>query len=624
MEENLTLTFQHFYLNYYMDQSISKGILFLTLLLTLLGRVPNASAQSVCRGTDFWLAIPYNTSGNSNIEIKIVSDVATTGTITSPAGLSVSFSVSPGAPFATIVPSTYAIATNQTVGNWGIHIQSNATISAFAGTIGLGGGDAVNVYPTPGLGTNFRITGYYNLNPTTILVVSPSNGNVVTFTTPCATLAGSAANTPFSVTLNQGQTYMVRASCDLTGARVTSTAPLQVFSHSRCSQIPTGSSYCDCIWTSSLPTNYWNTQYALGPLGGRNNTDRYRITAMNNGTSVSVNGSVVTTLNAGQFYETVRTGGVYITASDYISVTQFAQSNSQSGSNGDPAMIQVLPTRMFQNWHRFSTLLHGQVTSHFLTIVTKSNSTGSVRLNGAPLAGWTTVPGSLYSYRNGSIAAGEYTLLGDSGMHAVLAGWGGVNSYATSTGGSQPVVILAANDMSLKGHYLPAQGNLLDGLIQNADPAGDWTLERSADAQTPDRLIPLQVSGEPVGFSYLDAQVEAPSIWYYRIRHRDMSGAETAGDWVAISASANGMQFSAFPNPFSDHIQADFVLAEAGIAHLELLDAMGRLVSELTVEGQAGQNTCKISGIDDSQAGGLYFLKLTANGTTLTQSLIHK
>jgi hypothetical protein len=345
---------------------------------------------------------------------------------------------------------------------------------------------------------------------------------------------------------------------------------------------------------------------------------------LNNSTTVSINGAVVTTLNAGQFYETVRTGGVYITATNLISVTQFAQSNSQSGSNGDPAMIQVLPTRMFQNWHRFSTLLHGQVTSHYLTIVTKTNATASVRLNGAPLAGWTVVPGSLYSYRNGLISAGEYTLLGDSGMHAVLAGWGGVNSYATSTGGSQPVVILAANDMDLKGHYLPAQGNLLSGLLQNADPSGEWTLERSADAQTPDRLFPLQVSGEPLGFSYLDAEMEAPSLWYYRIRHRDLNGLETAGDWVAVSADAGGMQFSAFPNPFTDHIQVEFVLAEAGTAHLELFDLAGRLVAEKYFDGQSGVNTCLVSGIDNAHAKGMYLLKLTANGTTLTQSLIHK
>jgi hypothetical protein len=322
-------------------------------------------------------------------------------------------------------------------------------------------------------------------------------------------------------------------------------------------------------------------------------------------------------------YETTRTGGNVITASGNISVTQFAQSNGTSGGAGDPAMIQLLPSRMFAKQYRFATLLHGNITSHYLTIVTKTVATASVRLNGAALTGWTAIAGSPWSYRYGLISANEYTLTGDSGLHAVVHGWGSVNSYATSVGGSNPVIILPADRLELEGQHIPTKGNLLEGSIVSDDLRGHWEVECSQDAQTVNRVLGLPSPTVSSRFQILDEGIPAPSTWFYRIRHRDLNGVVSVGDWVAVTAESDHLHLSAAPNPFMDELTVQFSVEEETVAHLALFDPLGRLVAEKSVPAQAGLHQLHWTNLVPEAGAGVYLLKLTVNGLSSHQTLIH-
>ena len=80
------------------------------------------------------------------------------------------------------------------------------------------------------------------------------------------------------------------------------------------------------------------------------------------------------------------------------------------------------------------------------------------------------------------------------------------------------------------------------------------------------------------------------------------------------------LEFTAFPNPFSDEFAVDIVLSESQDAVLEVFAMNGQKVHRQNLGGlRAGQNTIPVS-FDNELISGTYFVKLT----TATNDLIRK
>jgi hypothetical protein len=74
------------------------------------------------------------------------------------------------------------------------------------------------------------------------------------------------------------------------------------------------------------------------------------------GTSVSINGSVVATLSAGQFYEQVAAGPLHVTSSQPVLVAYFAQGQLVDlAFKGDPTMMLIPPTSEFLTSYTFES-----------------------------------------------------------------------------------------------------------------------------------------------------------------------------------------------------------------------------------------------------------------------------
>ena len=88
----------------------------LSCLLSLCLIVPGFSQTPTNFGTDFWVAFPRNQNLTANLSLYIISDVATTGTISSAwPGVTQNFSVTPGT--ATQVSLPPDVALNDTLEN---------------------------------------------------------------------------------------------------------------------------------------------------------------------------------------------------------------------------------------------------------------------------------------------------------------------------------------------------------------------------------------------------------------------------------------------------------------------------------------------------------------------------
>ena len=82
------------------------------------------------------------------------------------------------------------------------------------------------------------------------------------------------------------------------------------------------------------------------------------------------------------------------------------------------------------------------------------------------------------------------------------------------------------------------------------------------------------------------------------------------------------LNFAAAPNPFTDHLQVGFSLAEQGSYRLELYGASGKLVKSWEGLGQAGPQD-RVLGRDlGNLATGMYFLELTTKEGTSVITLV--
>jgi len=156
--------------------------------------------------------------------------------------------------------------------------------------------------PTDALGTDYFVVSYPNSyqNGTEFGVVAPYDNTTLTIT-PSQTAGARPAGIPYTVTLNQGQTYQLLDSAggaDLTGTEVQSDKPIAVMGASSCGNVPEYVSYCNYLIEEMVPVGLWGQVFGTVPLADRLRGDTFRILASQDGTQVSINGTPSATLAA--------------------------------------------------------------------------------------------------------------------------------------------------------------------------------------------------------------------------------------------------------------------------------------------------------------------------------------
>ena len=205
-----------------------------------------ASAQD-SRGTNFWLAFQGNLPGEE-LKLFIAGETATTGTVAIPGlAFTAPFTVTPGAVTTVDLPVAAQNQVSDAVADLGIHVTSADEVTVYGLNRQLATTDAYLGLPVDALGTDYINLGYKNsdiVNGTQFGVVATANATTVTIT-PSVTTGAHAAGTPYTVAMNQGQTYMLRntnpAPADLSGSIITADKPIGVFGGHQCATSPPGS-----------------------------------------------------------------------------------------------------------------------------------------------------------------------------------------------------------------------------------------------------------------------------------------------------------------------------------------------------------------------------------------------
>jgi IgGFc binding protein/Divergent InlB B-repeat domain/Bacterial Ig-like domain (group 1) len=400
-----------------------------------LAATGSARAQD-SKGTDFWLAFPGNL-GNGELSLFITGDTATSGTVSIP-GLSFTapFSVTPGTVTTVGLPPSANLQNSDTIEDLGIHLTANAEVTVYGLNRIQATTDAYLGLPTDALGTDYINLGYKNVNVvngTQFGLVATEDGTAVTIT-PTVTTNGHAAGSPYTINLNQGQTYLLRntdpAPADLSGTLIQSSKPIAVFGGHQCANIPQGFFACDHIVEELPPTTAWGKNFVSMPLATRTGGDTFRILASEDATTVMLNGATVATLNRGQLYEQIISGPAQITADKPVLVMQYSNSSTFDGVTSDPFQMMIPPFEQFLAGYTVSTPASGFPTN-FINVVAPNAAVGAITLDGSPIpaASFTMIGSSGFSGAQVPVALGSHTLSGPLPFGVHSYGFASFDSY---------------------------------------------------------------------------------------------------------------------------------------------------------------------------------------------------
>lgn len=418
---------------------------FVFVFVCMLLSVRLISQIATNMGTDFWVAFPPN-NGTAEISLFISSDVPTSGNLISDfPGVNQPFTVAPGIVTQIVLPA--GIVQSAGIENKGVKVSTTDPVAVYGLNRKLATTDAYMALPVTSLGMDYRLLTYIAsyLNMASFLsVVATQDGTTVSI------FNRQTGNTS-EVFLDEGQTYLVTASAiggDLTGSTVSSNFPVTVLGAVKATTIPDIScTAADHIIEQMMPLESWGREFVTVPTAGRDGSgDLFRVLANLAGTQVSVNGSVVAILGAGDFYQAILTGYNQISATEPVMVAQYAKGMTCSGgATGDPFMMIIPPREQFLTQYTVTTV--SGFASHWVNVVASELSLGAIYENGIliPASAFTPIGSSGFYGAQRSITEGSHVYTSATPFGTFVYGWNTADSYGYAGGMSLSPVATVTN-----------------------------------------------------------------------------------------------------------------------------------------------------------------------------------
>lgn len=475
-------------------------VLVLTTLVTL-----GTFAQSSTEGKEFWVALTLCAAPSSGLPepfIAVSTKKTTTITITNPndptwpgfsrqatanAWITITTQDIPLAQWYPTSANNIANAKNQAgqTHNYGLKITTDEEVSVFAALRMTNSFDAANILPITVLQSEYYTQDYppyikpddgEALSMFTILAVA--DNTTVAITPKTTTADNHAAGVPYTVTLNAGQTYYVISQTlnSLSGSHVVAQdgKKIAVFQGDVFTQIPGGKAARDCTFEQAMPIDYWGNHFVV-TRSLEKDANRVRVTAMEDGTDIFINGLRKATIDASDTYEfELRNSTLSLNASSEhpcsdsydenavvletscpVAVYSYDVSNGYKASTtemvdeyGDPSMVWISPLEQKINDITFGVCGTDKTKRHFIDIVCLSADAPLTNLYSAqrpniPLTFQTVTGYPAYSYArvflvNDDSGVNErvFHLTNPHGVIAHVYGNGNDESYAYSVGSS--------------------------------------------------------------------------------------------------------------------------------------------------------------------------------------------
>ncbi|HEY6171665.1 MAG TPA: IgGFc-binding protein, partial [Candidatus Kapabacteria bacterium] len=408
-------------------------------------------------GKEFYLAWGPNEGSNDNenvFDLYITGPVATKGYVEVPAiNYRQDFTITPGQirtinlpDGSNFGPTVEITQTETVVKGMAVHVVADTEVAVYGMNHKMYSSDAFMGLPIDVLGTEYRTMNYQSSQttlgglsaniPGQFWAVAVFDSTNITITLNASSSNGKPAKTPFNILLNKGDTYLIQGDADikdndLTGSLVESDLPLAVFTGHMRAGIPAGFNNVgsnrpsrDHLIEQVPPVSAWGDSALVIPYFSSDNPDVVRIVSAEDNNTITVNGAVVGTYNAGQFYEIkALSAPASISATNPILVGQYAHTSeygiaSQPGDPapyGDPALALCYPVEQFTTSYTFILIQNASAfTGNFVNIVVDQTGVAGMILDGNPLnAGvFKPIAGSSFVYAQLRLPQGTHNISG--------------------------------------------------------------------------------------------------------------------------------------------------------------------------------------------------------------------
>jgi hypothetical protein len=437
---------------------------------------PLETETNSSEGTNFWVVFfnAYEGPFYQTLSLAISSPVGAMGKVTiSGLGITNTFSVAAGSVTNVSIPFAAMITNYDVIQTEGIHVTASAPVAVYGLEYESQASVAFTGYPTPLLGTTYCLMAYSARSTgengisfySQFAVVATANDTTVTITpAPTADLAGHSD--PYTITLQQGQTYQINGSIytdDITGTWITSDKPVGVFAGSSLGDVTPWFGDANPLVQEQLPVESWGKQALSMGFAGRGNGDSYRILAAYDNTMVTITGSVVTVLdawdgiitnsneavmtnlNAGQFCDIIVEGPVQFQATQPVQVAHFANGSSFDDGvwfsdveepYGGPSEILLPPTGHYLKTNTVVTLPNDDVTGDFpenyLNIIVPQSAITNTLVDGSHIATTNFVVIGTSGYYGAQITvtnSGVHKVISSQPVGVEVYGFGGADAY---------------------------------------------------------------------------------------------------------------------------------------------------------------------------------------------------
>ncbi len=416
------------------------NIIFFVLLTT--GRVYSQYISS--EGKSFFVSFVPSFLATPTCDLTLSSRTGASVTITNSAkGYSSTHNLTANTPVTITIPITACIpTTGATVDNFALHVTATQNISVYAMNYGAAVADGALIYPEIVCGNRYYTSAYDGLNnsaPSNFLIVGLSNNQQIRITPKVDLASGKSAGTPYTITLNRGQTYLEygKNTLDITGSLIEdlSGKPFVLYSGTKCVNIPLGCAACDVLMEQMIPLSALGKKYLLAPLSTASVTPSYtyRIIGTKDNTYIDINGTRVDTLSKGEIrHKNNESSAICIDATEPIMVVQYTQGIICT-QVGDPAMVVIPPVEQIIDRVNYATPGYTGFTKHYVYVLLKTTAKNNLQINGTavPANKFTAFSScNQYSYTNIELTNGNHLVECDSGFTMIAYGYGQAISYA--------------------------------------------------------------------------------------------------------------------------------------------------------------------------------------------------
>ena len=424
----------------------------LILLSFLFGSLFGYSQTS--SGNRFWVAymenLPLFANDDPVFIISVDASVETSVTISRPAnGWSQTYTAAANTLTNITLPSEifYTIG-EQVVDDFGILIETDNLVKVSAIHNRAYFSESTAVLPESTIGNEYILSAFVDASgasPSELVLVATQNNTEVEIIPTATTTIGNSVGIPFTILLNEGQTYQVKAEQDLTGTAIRSLGgeKIAVFGGAQQANVSICNGADNHIYEQNWPISLWDDLFYFVPFKDQGG-DVLQIVAAADNTTIFFDCSEITTLDQGAYYSGRLSDPTVITATGNVAIMQLNESQSCNASGiGDPTMVQVSPiqykttqTRFFSNGN-INGLGFAYFSKHLVNIISKTAEVGNVQLDGNPIENefevFTADP--TWSYAQIQLnSTGIHDITSSTPFQAYSYGFGDFDAYAHTLG----------------------------------------------------------------------------------------------------------------------------------------------------------------------------------------------